>query len=61
MLYWAQELAGSHDEPSGSITGGQFLDYMSDWYLLNKDCVPWIQLLNPSLYHKVPELGNILL
>jgi hypothetical protein len=27
--------------PSGSIKGEEFLDWSSDYYLLNKDNVPW--------------------
>jgi hypothetical protein len=29
------------NESSGSIKGGQFLDHLSDYWLLNKDSGPW--------------------
>jgi hypothetical protein len=29
------------DEPSRSIKGGQFLEYLSEYYLLKKDSAPW--------------------
>jgi hypothetical protein len=29
------------NEPSGSIKGGEFLDLLSDYYLLKKDSAPW--------------------
>jgi hypothetical protein len=29
------------NEPLGSIKGGEFLDWLSDYYLLKKDSVPW--------------------
>jgi hypothetical protein len=37
-------VAGSYEhgnEPSGSIKGGEFLDWLNDYYLLNKDSTPW--------------------
>jgi len=30
-----------HDEPSGSIKGGEFLNDLSDYWLLKKDSAPW--------------------
>jgi len=29
------------NEPSGSVNGGEFLDQLSNCYLLKKDSVPW--------------------
>jgi hypothetical protein len=29
------------NEPSGSIKGGEFLDWLSDSQLLKKDTAPW--------------------
>jgi hypothetical protein len=29
------------NEPSGSIKGGEFLDKMSDYKLINRDSAPW--------------------
>jgi hypothetical protein len=34
------------NEPSRSIKGGEFLDYLSDCQLLKKDSAPWSQLVN---------------
>jgi hypothetical protein len=28
------------NEPSGSIIGGEFIDYLNDYYLLKKDSAP---------------------
>jgi hypothetical protein len=34
--------SGRHDnEPSNLIKGGEFLDQLSDYQLLKKDCDPW--------------------
>jgi hypothetical protein len=35
---------GHGNEPSGSIKGGEFINYLSDYYLLEKDSAPWSQL-----------------
>jgi hypothetical protein len=32
---------GHGNERSGSIKGGEFLDYLSDHLLLKKDSAPW--------------------
>jgi hypothetical protein len=32
------------NEPSGTIRGGEFLDWLSDYYILKKDCAPWSEL-----------------
>jgi hypothetical protein len=32
---------GHGNEPSGSVKGEEFLDYLSDCELLKKDCAPW--------------------
>jgi hypothetical protein len=29
------------NEPSGSIKVGEFLDYLSNYQLLNRDCALW--------------------
>jgi hypothetical protein len=29
------------NEPSGSIKGGEFVDYLDDCQLLKKDSTPW--------------------
>jgi len=37
-------MAGSREhcsKPSGSIEREEFLDYLSDYYLLSKDCPPF--------------------
>jgi hypothetical protein len=31
-------------EPSNSITGGEFLDQVSEYYFLNKNSAPWSYL-----------------
>jgi hypothetical protein len=33
------------NEPSASIKGGKFPDWLSDCYLLKKDSVPWSHLV----------------
>jgi hypothetical protein len=33
------------NEPSGSIKGREFLDYLSDCQLLKKDSAPWCYLI----------------
>jgi hypothetical protein len=30
-----------HNETLGSIKGGKFLDYLSDYYILNKESALW--------------------
>jgi hypothetical protein len=43
MLYRASELAGScehNNEPSGSIKGGELVDWLGDCWLLKKDSAP---------------------
>ena len=42
-------MAGSYghgNEPSGFIKGGEVLNRLSDYYLLEKDSVPWSELVN---------------
>jgi hypothetical protein len=35
-----------HDnEPLGSVQGGEFFDWLSDFQLLKKDSVPWSDLV----------------
>jgi hypothetical protein len=29
------------NEPTHSIKGGEFIDYLSDYQLLKKDSIPW--------------------
>jgi hypothetical protein len=36
-------------ETSGSIKGGEFLDYLSDYQLLKEDSAPWKLLLSFSV------------
>jgi hypothetical protein len=41
--------------PSGSITGAEFLDQLSDYQFLKKDSTPWSQSVR---YSKVPVLSG---
>jgi hypothetical protein len=44
-----QTYCGPGNEPSGSIEGGEFLDYLNDNQFF-KDCVPWNELARMKLY-----------
>jgi hypothetical protein len=38
-------VSNEHGNKSGSIKGGEFLDYLSDLLILKKDSAPWSYLL----------------
>jgi hypothetical protein len=40
-----REIGENGNEPSGSIKGGEFLDSLSDYQLLNEDSAPWSYLV----------------
>jgi hypothetical protein len=37
-----------YNEPSGSISNGEFLAWLRDWKYVNKDSIPWPELFSPS-------------